>query len=181
MKKIVIVLPKLSAGGTERTCVELANFLVKQDIDVTVLLMYKKDHFYTLDTRVRVIEPTDLRSKYGRFLYLPFLFYYLNSTLKKIQPDTIFCLGYILFGLIASFTINSRIIISGRSSPNRVRFPGNPLANSIYKFFHKLVSGRVDGIIAQTHYAKEVYKKKYNCPIIVIPNFLREIVDYDSE
>lgn len=181
MKKIVILLPKLTAGGTERTAVELANFLTKEGVDVTVLLMYKYDHFYTLDHRVKIIEPTDLRAKYGRFLYLPFLFYYMNKSLRRIQPDTVFCLGYILFGLITSFKLNSRIIFSGRSSPNRVRFPGNFFANKLYKLGHYLYKNKVDGIIAQTNYAKEIYQKKYNCPIVVIPNFLREITEYHHE
>jgi len=173
-------LPKLNAGGTERTCVELANFLVRQEIEVTILLMYKKEHFYTLDDRVHLIEPIDLRTKYGRFLYLPFLFRFLNTTLRKIQPDTVFCLGYILFGLIASYKLNSRIVISGRSSPYRVRFPGNFLANKAYKLGHQIYKNRVNGIIAQTNEAKKVYQTNYNCPIIVIPNFLREIKKYPT-
>lgn len=180
MKKIVILLPKLNAGGTERTCVELANFLAQQEIEVTVLLMYNFEHFYSLDSRVKVLEPIDLRKKYGRFFYLPFLFCYINKSLKKIQPDTVLCLGYILFGLIASYGIHSRIIISGRSSPTRVRFPGNFLANKIYELGHKLYSKKVNGIIAQTNEAKKVYQSKYICPIVVIPNFLRKINTYPT-
>ena len=41
MKRICIVLPKLTAGGTERTAAELANYLVSMNIDVSILLMYK--------------------------------------------------------------------------------------------------------------------------------------------
>ena len=89
-------------------------------------------------------------------------------------------MGYILFGLIASYSINSRIVISGRSSPNRVRFPGNFIANTLYKLGHKIFSNKVNGIIAQTNEAKIVYQTKYNCPIVVIPNFLREIKTYPT-
>jgi glycosyltransferase involved in cell wall biosynthesis len=48
----------------------------------------------------------------------------------------------------------------------------------MYALAHKIVSSRVDGIIAQTSLAKVVYAQKYNCPIVVIPNFLREITWY---
>jgi len=44
-KKLVIVLPKLTAGGTERAAVELANYMVDKNINVTVILMYKKNIF----------------------------------------------------------------------------------------------------------------------------------------
>lgn len=83
--------------------------------------------------------------------------------------------------LYSSLSINTKVIISFRSSPIRVRYPNNQFLNKVYTLSHWIVRNRVDGIIAQTSVAAEVYKKKYNCPIIVIPNFLRTIKDYQSE
>ncbi|WP_264522038.1 glycosyltransferase [Flavobacterium sp. N1994] len=180
-KKIVIVLPKLTPGGTERTAVVLANYMVDKDIDVTVLVMFKRDKFYELHPNVKLVEPANFRDKYGKILSFPILLWYLRKNIKNEKPDTIFCLGYILLGMITSLGLKSKVIISGRSSPDRLRFPGNKLFNAFYNLCYSILKFRINGIIAQTNYAKEVYQKKYSCPIVVIPNFLREIKEYNHE
>lgn len=180
-KKIVIVLPKLTAGGTERTAVVLANYMVENNIDVTVLVMFKREKFYELHPKVKLIEPENFRDKYGKILSFPMLLLYLRKNIKNENPDTVFCLGYMLLGILTSVGLKTKVIISGRSSPDRVRFPGNGLFNAFYNFCYWILKSRINGIIAQTNYAKEVYQKKYSCPIIVIPNFLREIKEFQHE
>ncbi len=180
-KKIVILLPKLTPGGTERTAVVLANYMVEKDVDVTILVMFKRDKFYELHPKVKLIEPSNFRDLYGRILSFPALLWYLRKTIKAEKPDTVFCLGYMLLGIITSVGLSTKVIISGRSSPDRVRFPGNRLFNTFYNLCYSIFRFRIDGIIAQTTYAKEVYQKKYKCPIVVIPNFLREIKEFKQE
>lgn len=180
-KKIVIVLPKLTPGGTERTAVVLANYLVEKEIAVAVLVMFNRDKFYELNPKVKLIEPINFRDKYGKILSFPMLLWYLRKNIKNENPDTVFCLGYILLGVITSIGLKAKVIISGRSSPDRVRFPGNALFNAFYNLCYTILKFRINGIIAQTNYAKEVYQKKYNCPIVVIPNFLREIKEYQHD
>jgi len=180
-KKIVIVLPKLTPGGTERTAVVLANYMVVNCIDVTVLVMFKRDKFYELHPKVKLIEPDNFRDTYGKILSFPILLWYLRKNIKKEKPDTVFCLGYILLGMITSVGLKTKVIISGRSSPDRVRFPGNKLFNGFYNLCYTVLKFRINGIIAQTNYAKAVYQKKYRCPIIVIPNFLRDIKEYQHK
>ena len=180
-KKIVILLPKLTPGGTERTAVVLANYLVENNIAVTILVMFKKDKFYDLHPKVKLIEPDNFRDKYGKIISFPMLLWYLRKSIKSEKPDTVFCLGYMLLGIITSVGLQTKVIISGRSSPDRVRFPGNSLFNSFYNVCYSVLKFRINGIIAQTNYAKEVYEKKYNCPIVVIPNFLRDIEKFTHE
>lgn len=180
-KKIVIVLPKLTPGGTERTAVVLANYMVEKDIDVTILVMFKRDKFYELHPKVKLIEPDNFRDLYGKIMSFPMLLWYLRQNIKREKPDTVFCLGYMLLGIITSVGLKTKVIISGRSSPDRVRFPGNALFNGFYNFCYSILRFRINGIIAQTNYAKEVYQKKYNCPIVVIPNFLREIKEFQHD
>lgn len=177
-KKIVILLPKLTPGGTERTAVVLANYMVEKDINVTILVMFKRDKFYELHPKVKLIEPDNFRDKYGKILSFPALLWYLRKNLKNEKPDTLFCLGYMLLGIITSVGLKTKVVISGRSSPDRVRFPGNTLFNAFYNFCYSIFKFRINGIIAQTNYAKEVYQKKYSCPMVVIPNFLRDIKEY---
>lgn len=180
-QKIVIVLPKLTPGGTERTAVVLANYMVGNGIDVTVLVMFKRDKFYELHPKVKLIEPDNFRDKYGKILSFPMLLWYLRKNIKNEKPDAVFCLGYMLLGIITSVGLKTKVIISGRSSPDRVRFPGNTLFTAFYNCCYSILKFRINGIIAQTNYAKEVYQKKYSCPIVVIPNFLREIKEYQHE
>lgn len=180
-KKIVIVLPKLTPGGTERTAVVLANYMVEKNIDVTILVMFKRENFYELHPKVKLLEPDNFRDKYGKILSFPILLWYLRKNIKNEKPDTVFCLGYMLLGIITSIGLKTKVIISGRSSPDRVRFPGNLVFNSVYNFCYSILKSRINGIIAQTNYAKEVYQKKYSCPIVVIPNFLRDIKEFQHE
>ena len=180
-QKIVIVLPKLTPGGTERTAVVLANYMVENGINVTVLVMFKRDKFYELHPKVKLIEPDNFRDKFGKILSFPILLWYLRKSIKNERPDTVFCLGYMLLGIITSVGLKTKVIISGRSSPDRVRFPGNVVFNAFYNFCYSVLKFRINGIIAQTNYAKEVYQKKYSCPIVVIPNFLREIKEYQHK
>ncbi|MBC7508274.1 MAG: glycosyltransferase, partial [Ferruginibacter sp.] len=169
-------MPKLTCGGTERAASELANHIASNGGNVTVLLMYNEELFYSLHQKVRLIQPpAGIRKRLGRFLYTVYLLPFLRSKIKVERPDLIFALGYIAFTLAASRGLPPKVIVSWRSSPTRVRFPHNKILNLSYGLFHRLISNRVDGIIAQTRFAAKVYAPKYNVPIKVIPNFLRNL------
>ena len=178
-KRLLIVLPKLTCGGTERTAAELANYIAATGGSVSILLMYREELFYYLHPKVKLIQPGDARKKMGRIVYIPILMNYLRKNIKAEKPAVIFALGYIAYTLGASLGINSRVVISGRSSPTRVRYPGNKLLNTVYQLAHRALKKRVDGIIAQTRFAAKVYASKYSAPIQVIPNFLRNLTEHE--
>ena len=92
--KTLIVLPHLVCGGTERTAAELANYLYGKGQNVTVLLMFREEVFYKLSPEIRLIQPSDIRSKIGRILYIPYLLCYLRYHIRKERPDNVFALGY---------------------------------------------------------------------------------------
>lgn len=179
--KILIILPQLTAGGTERTAAELANYIAKQGYKVSLLLMFKREIFYRLHPNVKLIEPKNFRDQYGKFLSFPILLWFLRKQIVKEKPTVVFALGYILLTLFTTLGLTTKVVISGRSSPTRVRFPKSKLLNKLYKLGHRLLSSRVNGIIAQTNYAREVYQKKYACLIHVIPNFLRQIKEHQLD
>ncbi len=177
--KIAIVIPKLTCGGTERTAVELANYCVSKGINVTIMLMHKEVKFYGINPDVNLVEPSVYKRKIGKLIYPFFIIYFLRTRLKKVEPDIVLALGYIVYTLFSSLFIRTKVIISFRSSPNRVRFPNNRVLNLLYKFSHWIIKDRVDGMIAQTTMALEIYNRRYNCPIVVIPNFLRDLKKYE--
>ncbi len=143
--------------------------------------MYKREIFFNLDAKVKLVEPTWNALKYGKIINILFVLFYLRQTIRNTKPDIVFALGYMAFTLAATFGLNTTVVISGRSSPNRVRFPGNRVLNFIYGISHRLLSCRVNGIIAQTSQASIRYTEKYTCTIQVIPNFLRPINEHIIE
>lgn len=174
-KSICIALPTLICGGTERTASLLANYFAKNEYNVTLLLLFDKPIFYELDSRIAIIKPSLSRSNTNKYLYLVFLIFFIRKQLKIIKPDRLFILGYIslfLFSLIGS-NRNYKIFISNRSSPLRSLFP---FYQTIRNFLYK----RADGIIAQTAFAADIYKKRIlHKNIRIIPNFLREVIQHE--
>ncbi|MGQ1785713.1 glycosyltransferase [Saccharicrinis sp. GN24d3] len=173
--KILIVLPKLTCGGTERSAAELANFIASSGGDVSIVLMYHKPKFYELHPKVKLIEPDVKQSEMNKYFYIFFVLYFLRLQFKNLKPDIIFGLGYIALSLFSSLGIKSKVVISFRSSPRRVRYPNNKVINKMYEIAHRLLRCRVDGVIAQTNLAADIFRQKYKCPIVVIPNFLRKL------
>jgi GalNAc-alpha-(1->4)-GalNAc-alpha-(1->3)-diNAcBac-PP-undecaprenol alpha-1,4-N-acetyl-D-galactosaminyltransferase len=179
--KIHIVLPHLTCGGTERAAAELANYISGKGGDASIVLMYKEDHYYDIHPGVKIIEPTLTKRSLGKYFYVFFLVCFLREQFKKEKPDLIFALGYVAFTLFSSFGLKTKVVMSLRSSPKRIRFPNNKLLNTTYNLSHWLLKKRVNGIIAQTKLAGQVYQKRYTCPITIIPNFLRELKVHSCE
>lgn len=177
--RITIILPKLSAGGTERTAVELANYMVNTNIEVTVILMFKCELFFKLDKRIKIIQPDwQVNNKFAKIFFGLSLIQYLNRSIKNSRPDSILLLGYILLSLIALTGVSSRVFFSNRTNPYRARFVNSPLLSKMYLIMYTFFSAKVNGIIAQTELSKNHYSKRFKCPIQVIPNSLKEMQYY---
>lgn len=180
-RKVIISLPHLKQGGSERATVELANYFVSQGIETVVLLMYERAKSYTLNDKVKLIEPSGRWSNLPKLLYPFFLIFYLRFHIKRENPNSVLAFGYKTYIFFACLKINVRVIDSLRTSPNRVRFPNNTFYNFVYNFVRSLLNKRIDGIIAQTIRAKSILIKKHRCEVEVIPNSVREITNYNVE
>jgi len=175
-KKICIALPSLICGGAERTATLLSNFLVKRGYSVSILLLFDKPIFYSLDESIIVIKPQLKRENTNKYLYLLYLPFFIKKSLKALKPDRLFILGYISLFLISILFVrkNYKVVISNRTNPLRSLFP-------FYQFIRNKLYKTADGIIAQTEFAKRVYEARIkHKSIIVIPNFLREIIHYPA-
>lgn len=181
MNRVTLVLPKLTAGGTERTAVELANYLNLQNVEVSVVLMFKREIFFTLNEGISLIEPSwNPRSFIGRHLYWFYLIYYLRHTIIKSRPDSVLLLGYILIGLIVTVGKKYKIFFSNRTNPTRPRFGKSTTLNYSYDLLYRILRSKVHGIIAQTEIAREYYSTKFNCHIKVIPNSLKKMTYFEG-
>lgn len=174
-KNICLILPSLIVGGMERVMSELANYLIKNDMNVWLILMFKDEMFYPLDPGVQVVQPTF--RKRNNFTYSLFLFPFLRKNIKRIRPDAVVSFGerYNSYTLLAALGLPFPIYISDRSSPNKKLSKFNlRLSKILYK--------RAAGIIAQTSKAAELLNERLGgsySSIRVIPNPLREIPDAD--
>lgn len=177
-KKVMIAIPDMQFGGSERATAEIANYLSGAGVDVSVLIMYDREVNYKLDSRVTLIYP---KKDYNKLLNLFYLVFFIRSEIKKGAPDAVLAMGYKTFIIMACMGLPVRLVDSLRTSANRIRFPNNRLLNLIYAAIRKLIRWRIDGVIAQTERAKSELEKKHSCRIEVIPNSLREINYHDVE
>lgn len=150
---------------------ELANYLVKNDVGVWLILMFRDEVFYSLDQDIHIIEPSF--KKRWNFTYAFFLFPFLRQKIRSIHPEAVLSFGerYNSYVLLATLGLSAPVYISDRSSPNKRLSRFNLwMSKTLYK--------KAAGIIAQTSKAAELLSARVNgvqANIQVIPNPLREI------
>ena len=147
MKKICLITLTLSAGGAERFVSELANHWAQQGYEVHLILLFKKNHFYTLTSDVRLHEPEFSREKTGKLLYFYHLLGYLRHTVRSIAPDCILNVGYNSLVLFCLRGLPYPVFISNRSNPTKPR----PFW---YKIIRRWMYSGASGMLAQTQMAK---------------------------
>lgn len=167
--KICLTNSTLHCGGAERALSELANHLVAKGYDVTIFLLFKRHIFYTIDPRVKIIEPDFSREKMNKYLYGFRTISYIRKSLKKIDPDVIFNFFFPSFFLLCTIGLKYPIYISIRNNPaNKITLDPFWLRRITYKWAR--------GIIAQTTYAaKVIYDQVEHPNIKVIPNYIRAV------
>ncbi|MDR6968288.1 glycosyltransferase involved in cell wall biosynthesis [Flavobacterium arsenatis] len=176
-KKVCLIIPSLRHGGAERVISVLANqWAQNPNLEVFLLLMTKQDQFYTIDDRVKIIEPEKgyQSTLLGRGLYSLWILYFLRKSVNQIKPNTIlsFCERYNNIVLLSLLGSRYPVFVSDRSNPE-----GN--LGSLHENLRKTLYKKAKGIIAQTDTAKKViYSKTKNKNIETIPNPLRDIKDF---
>jgi glycosyltransferase involved in cell wall biosynthesis len=173
--KIVFVAPSLQLGGMERASSLMADYFFSNDIDVIFITLYNFPHFYTLNPKIKIIDPQIDKSKEIKIIYYIKLVFFLRKQFKNIHPDRIVSYGdwTNMLIILASINLNLRIFISDRASPG-IRF--NSFVSILRWFLYK----RAYGIIAQTDRAAMQKRKMLgpNINIKVIPNPIKPIILY---
>lgn len=169
--KLCLVIPSMPVGGMERVMSEFANYLAIRDYEVYLIIMFNGELFYSLDSKVKVIQPSI--KKWSSLTYAFYLFPYLRFRIKSINPHAVLVFGerYNSYLLLAAIGLKTPIYISDRSSPNKRLSPLNTL-------LRKVLYKRAEGIIAQTSQAAVSLHERLDgsCSNIkIIPNPLRKI------
>ncbi|MBL6944863.1 MAG: glycosyltransferase [Bacteroidales bacterium] len=153
--KILIINNGLAGGGIERASVSLANYWAEKGIDVTVLALYQSEHFYTLNPKIKFIEPGFGRSKNYLVVYVIKMMLFARKYIKQIQPDTILAFSEWTnpYMVVANMGLLYRLFLTDRMNPlARLPYLSELLRRKYYK--------KATGIIAQSSFAKDILFEK---------------------
>jgi GalNAc-alpha-(1->4)-GalNAc-alpha-(1->3)-diNAcBac-PP-undecaprenol alpha-1,4-N-acetyl-D-galactosaminyltransferase len=160
-------------GGTERDMSGLANYYSSQGIKVDILLLFKLEHFYSIDKGIEIYEPDQDRKSMNKYIYAFRLIPYIRKILKKTNSDVVFSFGewFNPFVLLATRGLKYPVFVCDRMSPT-LKF------GIILDTAKRILYKRAGGIIAQTNYAADIIRKRTNAKnVAVIPNPLN-IMNY---
>jgi len=172
--KVCLIISSLRHGGSERVMSELANnWCVKENLEVSLILLTNQEQFYKIDSRVKLITPSRNYKKniISKTLYKIWTFYYIRTTCIRIRPTSILSFNerYNNIVLLSLLFTKFKVFVSDRN---------NPYMNigKIHDFLRNRLYRKSSGVIAQTETAKKVLSSNTkNKNIKVIANPLREI------
>lgn len=171
-------------GGLEKAMLNLSHLFLLENIDVTIVTLYRFKHFYKVDPRIRIIEPPDYRFDYSKpVYYIRFVAFFRSLILDRFNFDVILSFHeYCNYQIVLSGLFQPiPIVVSDRGSPGlRLTFPSNLLRRLLYPFSA--------GIIYQTDTAKNYFKSKRGWTVksVIIPNALdnailnKEVIPIES-
>lgn len=176
--KLLIFIPSLQCGGSEKYAAMLCNNIDTQKFAVTLAVLDNTAAFYTINNKA--VEIVNLNVKAVRHSYFK-----IRQLVKKIQPGIIYTTANHLnlyFALFKIFFAPKTIIIARESSivsinSKRAKYP--VLYNWLVKRFYK----RLDHIICQSVYMQEDLIANYSIEknkTIVINNTVEETTIINS-
>lgn len=172
MKKYIFIVPSLSKGGAEKVVSILANNLVNNNREVTIITHYYTDNDYDIDTRVKKIclsglEEVEYRKKIT-ILYLLKLIIKLRKTITKENSDYIIpflvntCIRTDLALMLSRE--KKKVIQTIRNNPNI--YP----KNKVLKIYRDFLVKRYKKTIVQNKEQMEYFNKNKSSKIYILNN-----------
>ncbi len=166
-KKYAIVIPSLSMGGAERVASELANEMIKRNIDVQFVLLDNDDVYYKLDKRIDVtfIDYDKNKNKISRNC---FRIKKIRHFLKENSIDIVisFLTSANFMSILSTMNTKIKVFVSERSNPNVDRKSIKIIRNILYRM--------ADGCVFQTKEALNIFKGKIRKRSVVIENPIKK-------
>jgi glycosyltransferase involved in cell wall biosynthesis len=166
---VIILLPTLNSNGIAKSVVNIANYLIKKNYSVTVLTLHSTHNdFFKLNCKIKreCLKLPIKNKKLSKIIDIKRI-YQLRKILKKVKYDIILGIHTecALFSIIASWGLNTKILISERSYPNRKNL------SLTWKILRKFLYRFSDCNVAQSNEAAKWFKDNTKTRnIIVIPN-----------
>ena len=163
--KISMFIGSLTGGGAERVICNLANFLIRNGHQVTIVTNVEAGGFYELDSRIRryiLLYDKEKKNPLSNF-------FHCMKKLEKYVTENSSDHYVVFLPLTTVMLLSLRKNISGRIL---VSERGDPEQNSkLMKFLLKRLIGNADGVVFQTDVVKAWYEPYIrNIESIVIPN-----------
>lgn len=167
-RKILIIVPSLRGGGSERVISILVRHLDKTKFKITLVMLQKEGEY--LQDLPEDVEVVDLEAKQARYAIVKIV-----SNIKRIKPDVVLStLGY----------LNLLMAMIRPLLPKRIRFVGREsntvsIKNKYYKYprlydwLYRIFYKNFDLIVSQSEYMKKDLIENYRMDaekIIVINN-----------
>jgi glycosyltransferase involved in cell wall biosynthesis len=169
-KKIFFITYSMCGGGAERVMSTIANYLVKQEYDITFLLTHSDECVYELDPAIKIILRDNVQPKDG-INQIKFIRHYYKKEPKALFIS--FLHSQNLYSLIANIGLNVRLLISERNNPD-VKFSLKDKSSITTKGIKELTAKRCcSKAVFQTQGAMECYPKATQKKGAVIPNPLK--------
>lgn len=172
MKSIAIVSPSLEAGGSEKVLSLIANYFAEEkSVNVFLILFARKQIFYPLYDKVKVIFIGEGYETAPKTLFYIKILLRLRSIINNIQPDVVLSFGgrYNWLSILSALSLKKRVIIGERSRPG-ISY------GFLLDFLNKLLYPLAYTLVCQTRIAASIYEKKYRLKnIAVIPNPIKRM------
>lgn len=174
VKRIVLIIPSLHAGGMERVIAELAAFFsTKSNVEVHLILYgIKRDIFYHLPQNITIHKPGFEFNNSNRIMNSMKTLWFVRKKIKGLKANAVLSFGesWNSFVLLALLGKKLPVYVSDRCQPNKN-------LGKKQEFLRRWLYPKAKGIIAQTEVAKEIYlKKNLHQNIQVIGNPIRNII-----
>lgn len=168
MKKVVITVPTLMAGGMERAAVNFGEILSKKGVEVKIFMISSDQVFYEVSENIELLYgKKDLNNKWQTFSSL----LKLRKFIHDYKPDHVLSFSgkmsaYVSLSL---YGIDVDVIPFHRGSPYKTY-------GRLNNYLNKKIFPKSKALVVQTETAKKVFTEKYNNKnIIVTPNPVRDI------
>jgi len=154
-RKIVFFCGALKEGGAERVISILANHLVEEDYDVEILLLFDKEIFYNVSSKVKLTIIQKETGTNDRIKNLLWLHRYFRKCSAKVLS---FLAPFNIFALVAALGTHVQLIVADRNDPRYI--PVNvcvrKLRDILYHFAYRVV---VQTRNNQIYFSKAIQKK----------------------
>lgn len=165
---IAMLIGALTKGGSERVLVNLADYLVKNGHQVTMVTQYMKENEYPLNEKVnRVISDITQQETTGsRLVNFKRRFCKLREIWKREKPDVI--LSFIgknnMMAILTSRFLKIPVAVSVRGEPSEEYY------NFVMRFLARHLFVMADRVILQTRRCFEFFPKKVREKAVILKN-----------
>lgn len=177
MKRILFVIPYLTDGGAERVVSIWTSELVKHCKYVHLLLFYRVENEYIIDSRVKIHTISDTKEEYEHMNKLKKIMN-IRKILKSIKPDVV-----IPFVTYVGIAVNMAVVGLSIKVIETIRIdPRVSPQTKFGRFIRNLSVCLSKGCIVQTKTQLQYFPKWLHKRMIVLSNpILPYLVNYKKE